>query len=124
MASLPQPAKNQQPDLSIQKFFAKVKDPRRVHRRRHQLQDILVIAPHLSLGQGAVDTKSNGLAAIPVLLEMLDLHGALVNIDAMGCQKEIAAKIVAGGGDDALTVKDNQPHLLEDIQACFEQALD
>ena len=51
----------------------------------------------LSLGQIAVDEKSNEIPAIPKLLELLDLHGALVTIDAMGCQKAIAAKIVAGG---------------------------
>jgi predicted transposase YbfD/YdcC len=78
----------------------------------------------LSLGQVAVDEKSNEITAIPQLLELLDLHGALVTIDAMGCQKEIAAKIVAGGGDYVLAVKDNQPHLLEDIQECLRQALD
>jgi len=47
-----------------------------------------------------------------------------VTIDAMGCQKEIATQVVAGGGDYLLTVKENQPHLLEDIQACLEKALD
>lgn len=78
----------------------------------------------LSLGQIAVDEKSNEIPAIPKLLELLDLHGALVTIDAMGCQKEIAAKIVEGGGDYVLTVKDNQPSLLADIQACFEKALE
>jgi predicted transposase YbfD/YdcC len=78
----------------------------------------------LSLGQIAVDDKSNEITAIPQLLELLDLHGALVTIDAMGCQKRIAAKIVAGGGDYVLTVKDNQPHLLEDIQQCFNRAFD
>ena len=76
------------------------------------------------LGPVAVDAKSNEITAIPALLELLDLKGALVTIDAMGCQKDIAAKIVAGGGDYALTVKDNQPHLLEDIQASFERAID
>jgi predicted transposase YbfD/YdcC len=211
-------------DRSIPAFFAKLKDPRRAHRRLHRLQDIIVIAlcaviagaqdwqeietfgrkrhdwlkrflelPHgipshdtfervfdrlqpqafqacfrewvravsdtlrikhvaidgktlrgsgsaqlgplhlvsawataqrLSLGQVAVDSKSNEITAIPALLELLDLTGALVSIDAIGCQKEIAAQIVAGGGDYILTVKDNQPHLLEDIQACFERALD
>jgi predicted transposase YbfD/YdcC len=79
---------------------------------------------HLTLGQVAVDSKSNEITAIPKLLELLDLHGALVTIDAMGCQKEIAAKIVAGNGDYVLTVKENQEHLLEDIQATVEQALD
>jgi predicted transposase YbfD/YdcC len=78
----------------------------------------------LSLGQVAVDEKSNEITAIPRLLELLDLHGALVTIDAMGCQKDIAAKIVAGGGDYVLAVKDNQPHLLADIQESLSQALD
>jgi predicted transposase YbfD/YdcC len=78
----------------------------------------------LSLGQVTVDEKSNEITAIPRLLELLDLHGALVTIDAMGCQKDIAEKIVAGGGDYVLAVKDNHPHLLEDIQACLCQALD
>jgi predicted transposase YbfD/YdcC len=78
----------------------------------------------LTLGQVAVDKKSNEITAIPQLLELLDLHGALVTIDAMGCQKEIAQKIVAGGGDYVLAVKGNQEHLLEDIQATVEQALD
>jgi predicted transposase YbfD/YdcC len=81
-------------------------------------------AQRLSLGQVAVDAKSNEITAIPALLELLDLRGALVTIDAMGCQKDIAAKIVAGGGHYALTVKDNHPHLLEDIQDAFATALD
>lgn len=79
---------------------------------------------HLSLGQVAVADKSNEITAIPQLLELLDVHGALVTIDAMGCQKEIAKKIVEGGGDYILAVKDNQPHLLEDIQECLSKALD
>ena len=213
-----------QPDLSISKFFAKLQDPRRAHRRLHRLQDILVIAlcaviagaqdwqqivtfgrkrrdwlggflelpngipshdtfervfdrlkpqafqacfrdwvqaisaalrikhiaidgktlrgsgsaklgplhlvsawataQHLSLGQVAVDAKSNEITAIPVLLELLDLNGALVTLDAMGCQKAIARKIVDQGGHYALTVKDNQEHLLEDIQDSFLKAFD
>jgi predicted transposase YbfD/YdcC len=78
----------------------------------------------VSLGQVAVDDKSNEITAIPRLLELLDLAGALVTIDAMGCQKEIAAKIVAGGGDYILAVKDNQPHLHQDIQDGFAAALE
>jgi predicted transposase YbfD/YdcC len=220
LSQLPQ----QQPDLSIPKFFAKLQGPRRAHRRLHRLQDIIVIAlcaviagaqdwqqivtfgrkrlewlrgflelpngipshdtfervfdrlkpqafqacfrewvqavsaalrikhiaidgkalrgsasaklgplhlvsawataQHLSLGQVAVAAKSNEITAIPVLLELLDLNGALVTIDAMGCQKEIAQQIVAGGGDYLLAVKDNQPNLLEDIQTCLGEALD
>src|SRR4051794_17937468 len=224
MAALSQVSEAQQPELSIRKFFAKLKDPRRAHRRLHRLQDIIVIAlcaviagaqdwqqietfgrkrldwlrgflelpngipshdtfervfdrlkpqafqacfrdwvqavsaalrikhiaidgktlrgsgsaklgplhlvsawasaQHLSLGQVAVDTKSNEITAIPALLELLDLNGALVTIDAMGCQKAIAQKIVDQGGHYALTVKDNQEHLLEDIQQIFLTALD
>ena len=78
----------------------------------------------LSFGQVVVDAKSNEITAIPRLLELLDLHGALVTIDAMGCQKEIAKQIVDGGGDYLLSVKDNQPNLLADIQECLTQALD
>ena len=78
----------------------------------------------LSLGQVAVAEKSNEITAIPQLLELLDIRGALVTIDAMGCQKEIAARIVDGGGDYVLTVKDNQPSLLTAIQDCFQKAID
>jgi predicted transposase YbfD/YdcC len=78
----------------------------------------------LSLGQVAVDEKSNEITAIPKLLELLDLHGALVTIDAMGCQKKVAEQIVGAGGDYLLTVKDNQPRLLEDIMACFTRGIE
>jgi predicted transposase YbfD/YdcC len=79
---------------------------------------------HLALGQVVVDSKSNEITAIPPLLELLDLHGALVTIDAMGCQKAIAQKIVAGGGNYALTVKENHEHLYDDIQQSFINACD
>jgi predicted transposase YbfD/YdcC len=81
-------------------------------------------ANHLALGQVAVDDQSNEITAIPRLLELLDLQGALVTIDAIGCQKEIARKIVAAGGDYVLVVKDNQEHLLDDIQAALELGFD
>jgi predicted transposase YbfD/YdcC len=224
MAPLPQLPPHEATDLSIPRFFAKLRDPRRAHRRLHRLQDIIVIAlcaviagaqdwqqietfgrkrrdwlsgflelpngipshdtfervfnrlspqafqacfrdwvravsaalgikhvaidgktlrgsgsatlgplhlvsawataQHLSLGQVAVDAKSNEITAIPALLELLDLNGALVTIDAIGCQKAIARKIVDRGGHYALTVKDNQEHLLEDIQQIFAKAID
>jgi predicted transposase YbfD/YdcC len=76
----------------------------------------------VTLGQVAVDSKSNEITAIPKLLELLDVRGALVTIDAMGCQKEIAAKIRERGAHYALTVKDNQPHLRQALEACFAQA--
>jgi predicted transposase YbfD/YdcC len=209
-------------DLSVVKYFAQLKDPRRAHRRLHLLQDIIVIAlcaviagaqdwqeiatfgqklydwlkrflklpngipshdtlervfdrlkpqafqacfrdwvqalqqalrikhvaidgktlrgsgsaqlgplhlvsawataQRLSLGQTAVDAKSNEITALPALLDLLDVHGALVTIDAMGCQKAIAQKIIDQGGDYILTVKENQKHLLADIQQSFAQA--
>ena len=224
MAPASPASQKQNRDLSVSKYFGRLKDPRRSHRRIHQLQDILVIAlcavianaqdweqiaifgrshldwlrgflelpngipshdtfervfrrlkpaafqscfrawvqaisaalpirhiaidgktlrgsksaklgalhlvsawateQHLSLGQVAVDAKSNEITAIPVLLEMLDLNGALVTIDAMGCQKEIASTIRERGGHYALTVKENQSNLLNDIQQQFIKALD
>jgi predicted transposase YbfD/YdcC len=78
----------------------------------------------LSLGQVAVDGKSNEITAIPALLELLDLHGALVTIDAMGCQKAIAEQITARDGDYVLAVKDNQPTLHEDVHQVFVQGLE
>jgi predicted transposase YbfD/YdcC len=81
-------------------------------------------ANHLSLGQVAVDLKSNEIPAIPELLKLLDLEGALVSIDAMGCQKKIAQEIVDGGGDYLLVVKDNQENLLEDLRAAFRLAFE
>jgi len=79
---------------------------------------------HLTLGQVATEAKSNEITAIPELLKLLDLEGAVVTIDAMGCQKDIAAGIVQGGGEFVLAVKENQPHLYEDIQQAFEEALE
>ena len=79
---------------------------------------------HLTLAQVAVDGKGNDITAIPQLLALLDLHGALVTIDAIGCQKAIAQQIVAGGGDYVLVVKGNQERLLADIQETVAQALD
>jgi predicted transposase YbfD/YdcC len=219
------PPSHEQPrDLSIPTYFAKLKDPRRAHRRLHLLQDIIVIAlcatiagakdwqeietfgrkrhdwlkrflklpqgipshdtfervfdrinprafqacfrnwvaalqqalkikhvaidgktlrssgsailnplhlvsawateQRLSLGQVAVDAKSNEITAIPVLLDLLDLNGALVTIDAMGCQKAIAQKIIDQGGDYILTVKDNQENLHGDIQQALQRAFE
>jgi predicted transposase YbfD/YdcC len=73
----------------------------------------------LVLGQVAVDAKSNEITAIPVLLELLDLKGCIVTVDAMGCQKEIAAAIRAREADYVLAVKDNQPNLHQAIHDAF-----
>lgn len=79
---------------------------------------------HLVLGQVAVDSKSNEITAIPKLLAMIDISGAIVTIDAMGCQKDIAAKIREGGGDYVLSVKGNQERLFEDVKNTFEKGLE
>jgi predicted transposase YbfD/YdcC len=76
-------------------------------------------ANHISLGQIVVDEKSNEITAIPKLLEMLELSGALVTIDAMGCQREIAKQIVASGADYVLAVKENQPTLYKELVFFF-----
>jgi predicted transposase YbfD/YdcC len=78
----------------------------------------------LSLGQVAVNEKSNEITAIPKLLELLDLKGALVTIDAMGCQKNIARQIVEAEGDYLLMVKSNQETLWNDVQDAFEKAME
>jgi predicted transposase YbfD/YdcC len=72
-------------------------------------------ANHISLGQVVVDAKSNEITAIPKLLEMVELSGAVVTIDAMGCQTEIARQIVDAGANYCLAVKANQPTLHQGI---------
>jgi len=73
----------------------------------------------LALGQVATEEKSNEITAIPELIDQIDVKGAVVTIDAMGCQKDIAAKVVKQEGDYVLAVKDNQPKLHEAIQEIF-----
>jgi len=81
-------------------------------------------AHHLVLGQVAAPAGSNELGALPKLLELLELHGAIVTLDALGCQKEIVETIVQQGGDYVIAVKGNQEKLLDAVYAAFEQALD
>ena len=75
------------------------------------------------LGQVRVDEKSNEITAIPELLAMLEVAGCIVTIDAMGCQTEIAAKIIEKEADYALAVKGNQGNLHEDVVQYFDWAL-
>jgi predicted transposase YbfD/YdcC len=75
------------------------------------------------LGQVKVDSKSNEITAIPELLEMLEVAGCIVTIDAMGCQTGIATKIVGKEADYVLAVKANQGNLYEDIAQYFDWAL-
>ncbi len=71
----------------------------------------------VALGQVATEEKSNEITAIPQLLKQVELTKTLVTIDAVGCQKDIARDIVAGGGDFVIAAKDNQPKLFEAIGA-------
>ena len=73
----------------------------------------------LSLGQVATEEKSNEITVIPELIDQIDVQGAIVTIDAMGCQKTIAQKIIDAQGDYVLAVKDNQPKLHAAIKEVF-----
>jgi predicted transposase YbfD/YdcC len=77
----------------------------------------------LVLGQIATESKSNEITAIPKLLAMLNLAGATVTIDAMGCQREIAAQIIERKGHYILAVKDNQPRLHEKVNGLLDEAI-
>ena len=79
-------------------------------------------ASRLVLGRVKTDEKSNEISAIPDLLDLLDIKGCIVTIDAMGCQKKIVKKIVVGGGDYAIAVKANQPGLFQAVDKLFGSA--
>src|SRR5687768_5843353 len=100
------------------------KTSRRAHNRgkgRHPLHLVSAWASRqrLVLGQQACAEKSNEITAIPALLERLELTGALVTIDAMGCQTEIAKAIRAKGADYLLSIKDNWPALCAEVERFF-----
>ena len=78
----------------------------------------------LSLGQVVVAEKSNEITAIPNLLDLLEIAGALVSIDAMGCQRDIAGKIRDRKADYILAVKQNQPTLYQRVGAAIAEALE
>jgi predicted transposase YbfD/YdcC len=103
------------------------KTSRRTHARSKGRQALHMVSAwasgqRLVLGQEATDMKSNEITAIPLLLQRLELKGALVTIDAMGCQTKIAATILDRGADYLLAVKDNQPSLHDDIKRYFDDA--
>ncbi len=100
---------------------------RRSHDRRNGQRAIHMVsawadANRLSLGQVATEAKSNEITAIPELLDLLELKGCIVSIDAMGCQSAITERITARWADYVLAVKDNQPELHEAIKDYFETA--
>ena len=103
------------------------KTSRRSHDRKRgqkalHLVSAFATSSQLVLGQEAVEEKSNEITAIPALLERLDLEGALVSIDAMGCNPDIAQSILEAKADYLLAVKDNQPTLHADVKSYFETA--
>ena len=78
----------------------------------------------ITLGQTKVSKKSNEITAIPELLDMLDIEGCIVTIDAMGCQKDIVKKITDKKAGYVIALKDNQPSLHEEVQLFFEEFSD
>ena len=102
---------------------------RRSHDRRRGLGPLFLVSAWsvrqgLSLGQLATAEKSNEITAIPELLENIDVSGAIVTIDAAGCQKNIADRIIEEGGDYVLALKDNHPKLHEAVIDLIEQHID
>ena len=77
----------------------------------------------LVLGARAVDEKSNEITAIPELLDLLAIKGAIVTIDAMGCQKKIAEKIIAKSADYVFGLKGNQATLRTDVEDLFTEQM-
>jgi predicted transposase YbfD/YdcC len=80
-------------------------------------------ANRLVFGQIKTAAKSNEITAIPKLLKLLDLQGAVVTIDAMGCQRAIAQEIIKGRGDYVLAVKENQPTLYAKVKTLLDEAI-
>lgn len=100
------------------------KTVRRSHDRKRELGPLHLVSAFaaengLTLGERAVDTKSNELKAIPKLLETLRVKGCIVTIDAAGCYHEVVEKIVERQADYVIAVKKNQPTLFEDIKTIF-----
>lgn len=102
------------------------KTSRRSHARGQGREPLHLVSAwatrqRLVLGQEATDIKSNEITAIPLLLERLELRGALVTIDAMGTQTTIADKIVGRGGDYLLALKANRPLLHAEVEHLFAE---
>ena len=104
-------------------------DGKTLRHTRHPAQQLKALhgvsawagQPGITLGQVAVEAKSDEITALPQLLELLDLHDKIVTTDALGGQKEIAKASVEGGGDYILAVKDNPPTVHAEMQAAFAQ---
>jgi predicted transposase YbfD/YdcC len=100
------------------------KTMRRSHDRRNGLGPLHMVSvwatkQGIALGQLATEEKSNEITAIPDLLDQVNIEGAIITIDAAGCQKNIAEKIIDNGGDYVLALKGNQSTLYEAVQKWF-----
>lgn len=95
------------------------KTARRTHDKTKRPLHVISAFSHdygLVMGQMACEEKSNEITAIPKLLDMLEINGCIVTIDAMGTQKEIAEKIISKNADYVLTLKENQKNLYRDVK--------
>jgi predicted transposase YbfD/YdcC len=124
----PPVANNDQQEKPFRQIALDGKCLRRSHARNRGLGAMYLVSAWatergISLGQLAVEEKSNEITAIPQLLDQLDLTGAVVTIDAAGCQRNIADEIVAGGGDFVLALKGNQESLHRNVTELFAQQL-
>ncbi|MEX1223838.1 MAG: ISAs1 family transposase, partial [Pirellulales bacterium] len=102
---------------------------RRSHDRRNGLGPLWLVSAwavdrKISLGQLATDEKSNEITAIPELLDSIEIKGTVVTIDAAGCQREIAKKIIDGEGDYVLALKGNQGKLHEGVRQYITQHME
>ncbi|MCB0319135.1 MAG: ISAs1 family transposase [Bdellovibrionales bacterium] len=98
----------------LRRSFDKVKEISALH-----LVSAWSCANNFVLGQLAVEDKSNEIVAIPQLLDMLTIRGHIFTLDAMGCQKRIAEKIVSNKGDYVFSLKDNHPNLRQEAENFF-----
>jgi len=80
------------------------------------------VEENLVLGQVATDQKSNEITAVPKLLKMIDIQGAVLTMDALNCQKNIASQIITDGADYILSVKDNHPTLYQQVKNLMDEA--
>ena len=111
--------------LAIQLIHIDGKTARGSYDREQSLKALHTVSAwasehHLMLAQQRVEDKSNEITAIPELLNLLELKGAIITLDAMGTQREIAAQIIDQGGDYILALKGNQGSLHRQVKAFFE----
>ena len=92
------------------------------HKAYHVVS-AFVAENQITLGEIVVDEKSNEITAVPELLDIIDVEGAIVTADAMSCQKDITKKITERKADYVLGLKDNQPQLKKDVSDYFFSAI-